>query len=97
MMGKGPTTNADMVFLDLEDACAPKEKEAARGKIVDAIKGHDWGDKVLCVRVNDWSTKWTAYDILEVVGNAGDRAHHRWSSQRAVCGSAAAQTRTRRK
>jgi citrate lyase subunit beta / citryl-CoA lyase len=73
MMGKGPTTNADMVFLDLEDACAPKEKEAARGKIVEAIKGHDWGDKVLCVRVNDWSTKWTAYDILEVVGNAGER------------------------
>jgi len=73
MMGKGPGTNADMVFLDLEDAVAPKEKEASRSKIVTAIKTLDWGDKVLCVRINDWSTKWTAYDIMEVVGNSGDR------------------------
>lgn len=72
-MGKGPGTNADMVFLDLEDAVAPKEKEASRSKIVTAIKTLDWGDKVLCVRINDWSTKWTAYDIMEVVGNAGER------------------------
>ena len=73
MMGKGPGTNADMVFLDLEDAVAPKEKEASRSKIVTAIKTLDWGDKVLCVRINDWSTKWTAYDIMEVVGSAGER------------------------
>ncbi len=72
-MGKGPGIAADMVFLDLEDACAPSEKEAARGKIVSAIRDQDWGDKVLCVRVNDWSTKWTAYDVLEVVGKAGER------------------------
>ena len=73
MLAKGPGIPADMVFLDLEDAVAPKEKEAARAKIVSAIRDQDWGDKVLCVRVNDWSTKWTAYDILEVVGNAGPR------------------------
>jgi citrate lyase subunit beta/citryl-CoA lyase len=73
MMGKGPSIPADMIFLDLEDACAPSEKEAARGKIVDAIKNNDWGERVLCVRVNDWSTKWTAFDILEVVGGAGER------------------------
>ena len=72
-MGKGPSMPADMVFLDLEDAVAPKEKEAARAKVAAAIKGNDWGDKVLCVRVNDWSTKWTAYDIIEVVGGAGER------------------------
>jgi citrate lyase subunit beta/citryl-CoA lyase len=73
MMGKGPNIPADMIFLDLEDACAPSEKEAARGKIVSAIRDQDWGDRVLCVRVNDWSTKWTAFDIIEVVGKAGDR------------------------
>ena len=73
MMAKAPGLGSDMVFLDLEDACAPSEKEAARGKIVEAIRTHDWADKVLCVRVNDWSTKWTAYDIMEVVGNAGPR------------------------
>ena len=73
MMGKGPGIAADMVFLDLEDAVAPKEKEASRAKIAHAIKTQDWGDKVMCVRVNDWSTKWTAYDIMEVVGGAGAR------------------------
>src|SRR6202022_4466744 len=54
-------------------ACAPSEKEGARPKIVDAIKNLDWGDKVLCVRVNAWDTKWTAYDVMEVVGSAGER------------------------
>jgi citrate lyase subunit beta/citryl-CoA lyase len=73
MVGKGPGIPADMIFLDLEDAVAPKEKEAARGKIAHALRTLDWGDKVMCVRVNDWSTKWTAYDIIEVVGNAGPR------------------------
>ena len=73
MMGKAPGLGSDMVFLDLEDACAPKEKEAARAKVAEAIKAHDWGEKVLCVRVNDWSTKWTAFDIIEVVTNAGTR------------------------
>jgi citrate lyase subunit beta/citryl-CoA lyase len=73
MVGKGPGIPADMVFLDLEDAVAPKEKEAARGKVAEALRTLDWGDKVMCVRVNDWSTKWTAYDIIEVVGNAGPR------------------------
>jgi citrate lyase subunit beta / citryl-CoA lyase len=73
MLGKGPGIPADMVFLDLEDAVAPKEKEAARDKVVAAIRDQEWGDKVLCVRVNDWSTKWTAYDVIAVVGNAGPR------------------------
>lgn len=73
MLGKGPGIPADMVFLDLEDSVAPLEKEAARGKVVAAIRDQDWGDKVLCVRINDWSTRWTAYDVMAVVGNAGDR------------------------
>ena len=72
-MGKAAALPADMVFLDLEDATAPLEKEAARGKVVDAIKNQDWGEKVLCVRVNSWDTKWTVFDVLEVVGNAGER------------------------
>ena len=73
MLAKGPTIPADMTFLDLEDAVSPLEKEAARPKVVDAIKNQDWGDRVLCVRVNAWDTEWTAFDIIEVVGNAGER------------------------
>src|SRR5438105_1739664 len=73
MLAKGPTIAADMTFLDLEDAVSPPEKEAARPKVVDAIKNQDWGDRVLCVRVNAWDTEWTAFDVIEVVGNAGTR------------------------
>ncbi|HVM55228.1 MAG TPA: CoA ester lyase [Acidimicrobiales bacterium] len=72
-LAKGPTIPADMTFLDLEDAVSPLEKEAARPKVVQAIRELDWGDRVLCVRVNDWSTEWTAFDVIEVVGNAGER------------------------
>ncbi|HVE94615.1 MAG TPA: CoA ester lyase [Acidimicrobiales bacterium] len=70
---KGPTVPADMTFLDLEDAVAPLEKEAARAKVVDAIKNLDWGDRVLCVRVNAWDTEWTYGDVIEVVSGAGTR------------------------
>src|SRR3954454_16776671 len=73
MLAKGPTIPADMTFLDLEDAVSPLEKESARPKVVEAIKNQDWGERVLCVRVNAWDTEWTAFDIIEVVGNAGTR------------------------
>ncbi|HEY1741254.1 MAG TPA: CoA ester lyase [Acidimicrobiia bacterium] len=73
MLAKGPTIPADMTFLDLEDAVAPLEKEAARPKVVDAIKNLPWDDRVLCVRVNAWDTEWTTFDVIEVVGNAGER------------------------
>jgi citrate lyase subunit beta/citryl-CoA lyase len=72
-LAKGPTVPADMTFLDLEDSVAPLEKEPARAKVVDAIKNLDWGDRVLCVRVNAWDTEWTTFDVIEVVGNAGTR------------------------
>ncbi len=70
---KGPRVPADMTFLDLEDSVAPLEKESARAKVVDAIKNQDWGERVMCVRVNAWDTKWTYGDVIEVVANAGER------------------------
>jgi citrate lyase subunit beta / citryl-CoA lyase len=70
---KAPTVPADMSFLDLEDSVAPLEKEAARAKVVEAIRKQAWDDRVLCVRINAWDTEWTYGDVIEVVGNAGDR------------------------
>jgi citrate lyase subunit beta/citryl-CoA lyase len=72
-LAKAPGLPADMFFLDLEDAVAPLEKEAARAKVVTAVRDQDWGDSVLCVRVNAWDTKWTYGDVIEVVGQAGPR------------------------
>jgi citrate lyase subunit beta/citryl-CoA lyase len=72
-LAKAPSLPADMFFLDLEDAVAPLEKEAARAKVVAAVRDQDWGDAVVCVRVNAWDTKWTYGDVIEVVGSAGPR------------------------
>jgi citrate lyase subunit beta / citryl-CoA lyase len=62
-----------MTFLDLEDSVAPAEKLAARKKVVEAVRDLGWDDRVLCVRVNAWDSEWTVGDVVEVVGNAGDR------------------------
>ena len=72
-LAKAPQTSADMTFLDLEDSVAPGEKVAAREKVVRAIRDHEWGERVLCVRVNAWDTPWTYGDVIEVVGQAGPR------------------------
>ncbi len=73
MLGKAPGLGADMVFLDLEDSVAPLEKEAARDNVVAAIRDLDWGDTVVCVRVNVWDTKWTYRDVITIVEGAGER------------------------
>jgi citrate lyase subunit beta / citryl-CoA lyase len=73
MLTKSQGLAADMVFLDLEDSVAPLEKEAAREYAVKAINEGDWGDKVLCVRVNAWDTKWTYRDVIYIVENASER------------------------
>ncbi len=62
-----------MSFLDLEDSVAPSEKDAARKKVVQAIRDLEWDDRVLCVRINAWDTPWTYRDVIEVVGDSGPR------------------------
>jgi citrate lyase subunit beta / citryl-CoA lyase len=71
MITKGVASDADHVFLDLEDAVAPSAKEGARKTIVEALKGLDWGKKTRCVRINDVTTPWCHGDIIEVVEGAG--------------------------
>ena len=71
MMAKAAASDADHVFLDLEDAVAPNQKVAARKKIIEALNTLDWGKKVRCVRINDLSTEYAYEDIIEVVEGAG--------------------------
>ncbi len=73
MIEKAMATTADMVFLDLEDAVAPAQKEAARKNAVDALRNLDWGKKIRAVRVNGADTHWAHDDVIEVVEGAGDK------------------------
>ena len=72
MMEKASASAADEVFLDLEDACAPLEKPAARGKIVEALRTHDWHGKTRVVRINQVTSEFAFDDLRAVVTGAGD-------------------------
>ena len=65
-------SGADLVFLDLEDACAPSAKESARAIAVNALTGLDWGRALRAVRINGLDTPWCHDDIVEVVTGARD-------------------------
>ena len=71
-MEKAAASAADEVFLDLEDACAPLEKPAARGKVVEALRTHDWHGKTRVVRINQVTSEFAFDDLREVVTGAGD-------------------------
>src|SRR5437879_5989819 len=70
MCEKAPSSGADLVFLDLEDACAPSAKESARAIAVKALINQDWGRTVRAVRINGLGTPWCHDDIIEIVGGA---------------------------
>jgi citrate lyase subunit beta/citryl-CoA lyase len=70
MCVKAAASDADLVFLDLEDACAPVAKEGARRIAVRALTELAWGRTVRAVRVNGIDTQWCHGDIIEVVTGA---------------------------
>ena len=70
MCEKAARSGADLVFLDLEDACAPSAREGARGIAVEALTHLDWGRTLRAVRVNGIDTPWCHGDIIEVVTGA---------------------------
>jgi citrate lyase subunit beta/citryl-CoA lyase len=67
MFAKAAGSGADLVFLDLEDACAPAEREAARGKAAAALRDLDWGRTIRAIRMNGVDTRWAYGDVIEVV------------------------------
>ncbi|HWN35314.1 MAG TPA: CoA ester lyase [Pseudonocardia sp.] len=70
MFAKAAASGADLVFLDLEDACAPAEREAARAKAAAALRELDWGRTVRAIRMNGVQTRWAYGDVIEVVSAA---------------------------
>lgn len=71
MIAKAAESAADLVFLDLEDAVAPAEKEGARANIVAGFNELDWGGRTRAFRINGVHTPWCHGDIIEVVAGAG--------------------------
>ncbi len=70
MFAKAAASDADLVFLDLEDACAPAEREEARGKAVRALNEYDWGHTARAIRMNGIDTRWAYGDVVEVLTGA---------------------------
>jgi malyl-CoA/(S)-citramalyl-CoA lyase len=58
---------ADVVFLDVEDAVAPDDKETARRNIIQALNDIDWGTKSMMVRINGLDTHYMYRDVVDIV------------------------------
>jgi malyl-CoA/(S)-citramalyl-CoA lyase len=73
MFEKAAATEADIIFLDLEDAVASSDKPQARKNIVQALNDIDWKGKSMSVRINGLDTHYMYRDVIEVVEGAGDK------------------------
>jgi citrate lyase subunit beta/citryl-CoA lyase len=72
MMAYAAASDADEVFLDLEDSVAPSAKVGARETLVEAVRNNDWSETTLSFRMNGIDTQWWYEDVIEVVGTVGD-------------------------
>lgn len=68
---KAPALAADVVILDLEDAVAPAQKEAARGHVTAALAREGWRAERV-VRVNGAGTPWGAADLAAAARSRAD-------------------------
>jgi citrate lyase subunit beta/citryl-CoA lyase len=75
MFQKALDGEADYIFLDLEDAVAPGDKEQARKNVIRALLDLDWRGrgKTISVRINGIDTHYMYRDVVDVVEQAGHR------------------------
>jgi len=73
MFEKALASDADYVFLDLEDAVAPDDKEPARTNIIQALNDLDWkgAGKTVSIRINGIDTHYMYRDLVDVLEQAG--------------------------
>lgn len=73
MFQRALESDADCVFLDLEDAVAPDDKVAAREHVVTALNELDWAghSKTASLRVNGIATPYMYRDLIDVLERAG--------------------------
>jgi malyl-CoA/(S)-citramalyl-CoA lyase len=75
MFEKALKSEADYVFLDVEDAVAPDDKERARQNIIEALNDLDWKahSKTISVRINGIDTHYMYRDVVDIVEQAGHK------------------------
>jgi malyl-CoA/(S)-citramalyl-CoA lyase len=64
---KAVQSNADVIFLDCEDAVAPDDKEKARNNIIAGLNEMEWGSKTMMVRINGLDTHYMYRDVVDIV------------------------------
>lgn len=64
---KAATSAADIIFLDVEDAVAPDDKEQARKNIIAGLNDINWGSKTMMVRINGLDTHYMYRDVVDIV------------------------------
>jgi malyl-CoA/(S)-citramalyl-CoA lyase len=85
-IAKAAASEADAIFLDLEDAVPDQLKREAKERAIHALNEVDWGRKTISVRVNGLDTQWGFRDILDIAERPGrldrillpkcDTSHH---------------------
>lgn len=70
-VAKARESAADLIFLDLEDAVAPADKEAARAAAVAAAAQGPWSAPV-AIRVNGAASAWFEADCSAVAASRAD-------------------------
>ena len=66
---KAARSAADVIFLDVEDAVAPADKEKARANVIKGLNEVDWGVKGMSVRINGADTHYMYRDVIDIVEN----------------------------
>ena len=74
LFAKAAASDVDYVFLDLEDAVAPGDKEQARRNVIEGLRDIDWRGlgKTVSVRINGIDTHYMYRDVVDVVEQAGE-------------------------
>ena len=74
LFAKAAASDVDYVFLDLEDAVAPGDKEQARRNVIKGLRDIDWRGlgKTISVRINGIDTHYMYRDVVDIVEQAGE-------------------------
>jgi citrate lyase subunit beta/citryl-CoA lyase len=73
MFEKALNSDADYIFIDLEDEVSPNDKLTARENIIKGLNDIDWkkNGKTISVRINGLDTHYMYKDLIDIVTQAG--------------------------